>query len=342
MVLFKWWTCIQLPRIILSLFLPNHLLHYKALYSICFFHSISGFKDKLIHSTVYLLQPSPMRFSLIALAGLTAFGDIFGAQSRATQNDVSLSSSVHASGVAIFQEDSLKRRLASLLPRSPAIIRLKPVINTPDAPPPGVPGDTTPGTSRPAPGNNDPSTPAKPEPLRPVPVRDGADGPMCVAPVRRSRIFGRTTYTKADANDFNKVLQFMNEQRAYYDGKGIKQDKLVFYASGSDSAGKYMANAFVDKNAGDGYAMFNDLFMNRKYNDAFHGADVEKGGPAIAASRAMALWARNPVVFNSDKGKSSTVRFSSGACLIVLQQPQKAFGYNMSYPTCMMLEALPK
>ena len=339
MVLFKCGTRNQLPHIIPSLFLSHYLLHYEASHSVYIFPRISDSKDQLVRLIAYLLQLPTMRFSLVALAGLAAFGNNLGAQARATPTDVSLSSSVYTRGVTAFQEDNLKRRLASLLPRSPAVIRLKPVINTPDAPPPRFTGDTTPGSPKPPPGRDGPNTPAKPEPLTPVPVRNGADGPICIAPMRRSRIFGRTTYTKADANDASKVLQFMNEHRAYYEEVNIKQDKLVFFASGSDGLGRTMAHNFVRANVDGGYAHFDDLFKNSRYNKAFNGAWPGDGPPAEAASKAMALWARNPIVFNSGKGKSSTVRFS---CLIVLQQPHKVFGYNMSYPTCTMLEALLK
>ncbi|KAF2679187.1 hypothetical protein K458DRAFT_435238 [Lentithecium fluviatile CBS 122367] len=243
-----------------------------------------------------------MRFSLITLAGLAALGDNFGAQARATPKDVAVSSSIYAKDFTAFPEDSFKRRLASLLPRSPAVVPLRPVVNTPNAPPPPpkAPDDTAPGTAKPLPGNEGPSAPAKPERLTPAPVRDGADGPVCIAPIRRSKIFARTKYTKTDAEDVNKVLQFMNENRAYYDSKNIKQDKLVFFASGSDGAGKNMALDFVDHNYNDGYATFYDLFKNRAYNEAF-GVMPHEGKPAEANSKAMALWARNPIVFNSDK-----------------------------------------
>jgi hypothetical protein len=204
----------------------------------------------------------------------------------------------------------VKRRIASLLSRMPAVIPPIRTPNTPDAPPPKTPGDTTPGTPKPPPGNNGPNTPSKPDPLTPKPVQDGATGPVCLAPVRRSRIFGRTTYTKADANDPNKVLQFMNEHRAYYEGKGIMHDKLVFFASGSDGAGKRMAQAFVNFNVDAGYANFNDLFLISKYNAAF-GVDPERGEPAKAASKAMALYAKNPVVFNSGKGMNSMIYFTA-------------------------------
>jgi hypothetical protein len=263
-----------------------------------------------------------MHFSLIALAGLTALGNNLAQARVATTNDLVQSSSLRVRDAAAFLEDNFKRGLDSVLPRNPVVIPPKPIKPpvTPDGPSPPV---------KPPPGRDGPDGPGgKPDPLAPAPIRDPAVGPVCVLKAKRSRIYGRATYTKADAEDPAKVLEWMNENKAWFEAENIQKDKIVFFASGSDGAGKTMAKAFSEANFEKGYAYYNDIFMRSKAANDFKGTDFEKGTscpickpvcevkidfedvgkPAMAASKALALWAKNPIVFNSANGKSHLIQ----------------------------------
>jgi hypothetical protein len=256
-----------------------------------------------------------MRFSVIALAGLAAFGEHLGAQARATPNGLALSTSIDARDDASLSVlEDLKRRLVSVLPRAPAVILPKPVavpkpVEVAPPPRPGVAdpaADGPPPAAKPGALSDKPDAPAaEPKPLKPADTDVNA-GAVCKLPkTRRSSRLSRRAYTKADAGDPAKVLEWLNANEAYLAGKsngGVHKDKLVFFASGTDKAGEDMANDFVDKNKG--YGLFDDVFGS-KFSKDFGGVAPRDGEAGKGTSKALALWSKNPIVFDYDKGKLS-------------------------------------
>jgi len=248
-----------------------------------------------------------MRFSLVALAGLAAFGDHLSVQARASSNEFAVTSTLPTRNDAPFSIlEDMKRRLVSVLPRAPAVVPmpLKPVVVKPPPIRPGTgdPSSGPPPAVKPIPGNDGPDGPAKPAPLKPVndPVDSGA---VCKLQTKRSRLLGRATYTKADASNPAKIMEWLIENEEYLKTKnnGVTKNKLVFFSTGSNDMGETMANNFIDKNPG--YGAFDDVFGS-KFSKDFGRVAPREGDVGKATSKALAQWAKDPIVFNTKAGKS--------------------------------------
>jgi hypothetical protein len=116
----------------------------------------------------------------------------------------------------------------------------------------------------------------------------------------------------------------MTENGDWFKDQDIKKEKIVFFASGSDSAGKRMASDFVNVNLD--YANYDLIFMRSKYSKDLGGVDASRGKYAMAASHALAMWARHPIVFNSNNGKPLSTIYTQVRYLTMLKRPRTAFG----------------
>jgi len=124
------------------------------------------------------------------------------------------------------------------------------------------------------------------------------------------------------------VFKWITEHGDWFKAEDIKKEKIVFFASGSDSAGKRMASDFVNVNID--YANYDLSFMRSKYSGDFGKIDASKEKYAIAVSQALAMWVRHPIVFNSDNGKSLPTIYTQVRYLTILKRPRKAFDESMN------------
>jgi hypothetical protein len=233
-----------------------------------------------------------MRLSSIAFAGLIAFSSNLGVQSQAIPNEVSISSPIDLRDTQTLENNNIKRRRFVSTPRPIAIRSPQPASPPAKKPKP-------PPTKKPASPPTKKSTPSKPPPAKGTPSKA-----VCLKRIKTKGAARRATYTKADATDFNKVYQWLLDNETRLKGEDIVKERLVFFVSGGGE-GRTMAKTFIDANPS--YARYDDIFQRSAYSGGFGQIDARKGSYAEAALKAFALWARNSIVFNSDKGMYSSV-----------------------------------
>jgi hypothetical protein len=251
-----------------------------------------------------------MRLSFIAFAGLIALGGNLGVRARAIPNELSSSSAIYSRDIDTLTDDNIKRGLVAEIPRPVAIRSPRP------APPPSTKKPTSP------PSTKKPTPP--PSIKKPAPTRGALGKAVCLPKPKKKGAVKRATYTQAEAKDTKKVYQWLldNEKRLK-EQEDIVKDRIVFFASGGGE-GREMTINFINKNPE--YAMYDHIFMRSKYSNDFSGVDASKGKNAEAASEALALWTRHPIVFNSDRGKYTFTRNTHLLWLTELKPLSQAFG----------------
>jgi len=258
-----------------------------------------------------------MRFSFVALAGLIALGNNLGVQAQVAPDDVVLSTSraTHArdanEALVTLDDERLKGRSPAFAP-----VAAKPPARVPlhdDGP------DVLPPARNPTDGN------VKDGDKDRQPVRMGTEqkpkpkpANLCFRPGKRSRIDrrGGPPWTHADLEDPKRMAEWLSTQ-------SFDNTKAVFYVSGPygepevgdpepNQNGKTMAENFISNNPGKGYVRFQDLFdKNPNFENDFKFADYVEKNPSkdfmITGSKAMALWTKEGILFNSnptDESKS--------------------------------------
>lgn len=225
-----------------------------------------------------------MRFSLVALVGLAAFGGEFGADARAVPNDLALSSSSIAARHIETVEKPKRAVTDHILPRVPGggggPVIPKPETPKPVLPKPVLPKPVTPKV--PGPGQGEPT-------LEEATIQEFTQG-SCSALKARSII--KRARTAADTINPDAIHQWLVES-------GISAEGIVMYA-GED--GRKMAEQFVNRNPGTKW-FWNIFDMN--FWNAFGGIDFKyysAEGGVKARSIALGRFVRNPLAFNIDRG----------------------------------------
>jgi hypothetical protein len=280
-----------------------------------------------------------MRYSVFVLPALAALGTNFGAHARAIHED---------------------KKNGGLVDRSPMplpIFRLTPhVPAAPHAPPPPKPllNPVEPGPRPLNPNNpvepvprplnpNDPIDPAEPA----TRLRDEQNAKPVTNPERlnllkqwqcgirkRSDDLSKRapTFGKADMENPEKYLEWLQTTAKIMDGEKMTPDKIVFYTNGKFED----ADAFTVEN--EGYKHFEDIFEREtSLYDDWGMKRSEMGGSSVEAqSQALAKYAKHPIVFGAQKSKYSfplvTVSHSSTDAQQAIQPGDKTFWAIHEYP----------